>query len=222
MRVLSWTQLFYPYIGGVEVHSLKLMQALRKRGHTVAAVTSHGALSLPDRDSVDGIDVHRFRFQEALSQRRLDLYAAERGRLSKVKEAFGADLVQVYFTDPSVLFHFQTQPQRPVPTVIGIQLPFRRAVAGPIPSRAGHCVRRPGLWRPPTPCWNTHAGLCRKSRLVRRSYTTASRCRPKRRNRWISKLQGSCASEDWSERRDLTEPWKPWSCCGKGFLQPGW
>lgn len=128
MRLLFWTQLFHPYIGGIEVHALNLIQALRDRGHTVTVVTSHGSLLLPDCDSVDGIEVHRFRFYEALRERRLDIYAAERTRLSQLKEAVCPNITHVYFPDPSVLFHLRTQSQGQIPAVISIQIALTTGV----------------------------------------------------------------------------------------------
>jgi hypothetical protein len=51
MRILFWSELFWPYIGGIEVLGMKLLGALRQRGHEVAVATSHGSLPLPDEDT---------------------------------------------------------------------------------------------------------------------------------------------------------------------------
>lgn len=50
-RVLYWTELFWPEIGGVEVLSVALVPALRERGWELAVVTSHGhgQAGLPER-----------------------------------------------------------------------------------------------------------------------------------------------------------------------------
>jgi glycosyltransferase involved in cell wall biosynthesis len=60
MRVLFWSELFWPYIGGVETLSTKLLSALRKRGYEVIVVTSHHYLDLPDGAQYKGIPVYRF------------------------------------------------------------------------------------------------------------------------------------------------------------------
>lgn len=122
MRILFWTELFWPSIGGIEVRCRKLAKALLSRGHEVAVVTSHGNERLPDEDSVDGIAIHRFRFLEALTSRRLDLFATERRRLSRVKEAFRPEIVHVMFTDPTVFFHWQTHKASPALTVVTIPI----------------------------------------------------------------------------------------------------
>ena len=76
MRILYWTELFLPSIGGIEVRCRYLARALRARGHEAAVVTSQGNDPLPNRDAVDGIAIHRFRFLETLAERQLDLFAS--------------------------------------------------------------------------------------------------------------------------------------------------
>jgi hypothetical protein len=48
MRVLFWSGLFWPYIGGPEVLAADLLPALPQRGYQLAVVTSHDSLDLPD------------------------------------------------------------------------------------------------------------------------------------------------------------------------------
>jgi len=122
MRILFWTELFWPYVGGVEVLGVRLLGALRRRGHEAAVVTSHGSLELPDEDAHLGVRIHRFRFLEALGDRRLDLYAEARRRLVRLKQEFRPDLVHINFTDPSVLFHLQTQSGAPVPMLVAVRV----------------------------------------------------------------------------------------------------
>jgi Glycosyl transferase 4-like domain len=62
VRVLWWSELFAPYIGGVEVLGSRLLPALQRRGHEVAVITGHGSLDLPDRGEFDGVAVHRLPF----------------------------------------------------------------------------------------------------------------------------------------------------------------
>ena len=69
MRILYWTELFYPYIGGVEVLGAQFVSALAQCGHDIEVVTSHGSLELPDRDEFQGTTIHRFPFLSALQSR---------------------------------------------------------------------------------------------------------------------------------------------------------
>ena len=122
MRVLFWAELYWPYVGGIEVHGRTFLRALRERGHDVQVVTSHGSLTLPDEEVHEDVPIHRFQFLKALAERRLDWFAQIRARLSRLKHDYQPDIVHLSFTDPSALFHLQTQPARPVPTVTSIRV----------------------------------------------------------------------------------------------------
>ncbi len=69
MKVLFWTQQYWPYIGGVEVLSRHFIADMRAKGIEFFVVTGHGNLDLPDEDEVDGIPIYRFRFLQALASR---------------------------------------------------------------------------------------------------------------------------------------------------------
>jgi glycogen(starch) synthase len=122
VKILFWTELFWPSIGGIEVGCRALAKGLIGRGHEVSVVTSQGAEPLADEDAIDGIRVHRFRFLEALNTKNVALFASERRRLASLKQRLRADVVHVQFTDPTVLFHWQTHAAAPSATVIGIPI----------------------------------------------------------------------------------------------------
>jgi hypothetical protein len=67
VRVLYWVQRFWPHIGGVEVHSVRFLRAMRERGFELTVLTSPGDLDLPAADSFEGIPLYRMRFEAALS-----------------------------------------------------------------------------------------------------------------------------------------------------------
>ncbi len=57
MIILFLSRLFYPHIGGVEKHVLKLSQELIKKGHRIIVITeNHG---WKDKEIIDGINVIR-------------------------------------------------------------------------------------------------------------------------------------------------------------------
>jgi glycogen(starch) synthase len=85
-------------------------------------VTSQGNHQLPDEDSIDGISIHRFRLLESLEWKRLDIHSRDVRRLRDLKMKLRPDVVHVMFTDPTVIFHWQTDKTSPVPTVIGIPI----------------------------------------------------------------------------------------------------
>ncbi len=128
MRLLFWSALYWPHIGGVEVFSIKLLAALRGRGHEVAVVTSHGSLDLPDEDTHEGVPIHRMPFLSALRERDPAAFMAARRRVAGVKESFAPDVVHIHFSDPSVLFHLETAAAHPAPFLVTIHALPKHAV----------------------------------------------------------------------------------------------
>jgi glycogen synthase len=138
VKILYWTQLFHPHIGGVEVLGVHYVRALRACGHEVAIVTSHGSLDLPDHDVIDGLPIDRFRFAEALERRDPRAILAAERRLGALKRAFAADVVHLQLTDASVFFHLRTAEAHPAPVVVAISvsLPVARPAAASVLGRA--------------------------------------------------------------------------------------
>ncbi len=130
MKILFWTEQFWPSIGGIEVRCQNLGEELSRRGHEVCVVTSHGSHDVPDEDTINGIAVQRFGFLEALSTNRLDLFASERHRLVALKKSFRPDVAHVMLTDPTVLFHLQTEKAYPAPTVVTIPIGIDKLKGG--------------------------------------------------------------------------------------------
>ena len=122
MRVLFWTELFWPYIGGVEVLGAKFILALRERGYEFAVITSHGALDLPDEETYQEVPIHRFQFWKALTGRDVDLLARTTREVSRLKRAFRPDLVHINFTDPTAFFHIRTSRAHPAPLLVSIRI----------------------------------------------------------------------------------------------------
>jgi glycogen(starch) synthase len=109
MRVLYWTEVFWPHVGGVQTASLQLIPALQKRGHEFIVVTSHSGLDLPDEAEHDGISIYRFPFQEVLANRDLGALKTTAERVVALKQAFKPDLIHLNSSDPGALFHHITR-----------------------------------------------------------------------------------------------------------------
>ena len=108
MRILFWSELFWPYIGGAEVFATSLLTALRERSHEIIVVTRQDSPDLPLQDQYQGIPVHRFPFWTAFANHNVDQLIAARQGLAKLKRAFRPDLVHIHAFGPSVLFHLDT------------------------------------------------------------------------------------------------------------------
>jgi glycogen synthase len=133
VRVLYWTQLFWPYIGGVEVLAAEFLPAMRSRGYEFAVVASHGALDLPDEGEYRGIPIHRFPFQTALTGRNVDQLMTALHGIARLKRALKPDLIHINLSDPSIFFHVHSSAVHPAPVLVtlSVALPNRQAAAEP-------------------------------------------------------------------------------------------
>lgn len=166
MRILLWTELFWPYIGGGEVLSAKFAVAMKSRGHQLAVITSHGNLDLPDEDDYQGIPVYRFDFWEALSKRKVDLLVRARQRVASLKRLFRPEIVHIFFTDPSVFFHLQTSEAFPAPMLLSLHIGLPQRVNSEILSSCEHFTQRSGSRQRRKRCSPPPDGLCLKSFLI--------------------------------------------------------
>lgn len=140
MRVIYWTALYAPYIGGVEVLGAGLLAGLRRLGHDPLVVTSHGNLDLPDVGEHEGVPVHRFYFQSAIATQDLEQILRARKRLAALKREFRPDLVHINITDPSFFFHYQTANawRAPLLVTLPVFMPDAATMAGSLLGRALH------------------------------------------------------------------------------------
>jgi glycogen(starch) synthase len=117
MRILCWSDLFWPYIGGGEIFAAKLLMALRER-HEFIVVTRQDTADLPPEDSYQGIPVYRFPFCTALAGRDMIQMLAAKRRITELKRTFAPDLVHVQNFGPSVLFLRETADVSPTPLLL--------------------------------------------------------------------------------------------------------
>jgi glycogen synthase len=103
-RVLFWSELFWPYIGGNEAVSARLVPALRDKGYDFTVVTSHQSLELPDREDYRGIPVHRFPFRAALASRCIETITALRREMASFVGRMAPELIHVSCVGPSSYF----------------------------------------------------------------------------------------------------------------------
>ena len=68
MRVLFWSDRFWPAVGGIGTSARRLLRALRARGHKIVVVTLKEYSDLPEKDEYEGIPVYRFPFWSAIAE----------------------------------------------------------------------------------------------------------------------------------------------------------
>ena len=130
MRVLFWSERFWPTIGGVSLSASGLLSALRKRGYEFTLVTLADYHDLPEEDEYQGIPVHRLPFWTALSTGDVVQVVELRRRVQDIKREFSADLIHIAFLGASVLFHFQTIGEQPMPLLVSLDSGIPKGEAG--------------------------------------------------------------------------------------------
>src|SRR5262249_46821221 len=123
MRILYWTESFWPRIGGSEAAAAVLINELRRRGHEFDVVTRQWSPDQPPSDEWHGVAVHRVASNEGTVER-LDLneILPLRQRVAAIKRKFKPDLVHVGLTGPSLFLQNFTAGQFPAPTVITLHV----------------------------------------------------------------------------------------------------
>lgn len=98
MRILYFTEWFWPQIGGLQVLSAQLLSALRDRDHSVVVITEDDFGSLPASDTFRGIPVHRFGLVPALHARDVERIAAARRSIGDLCRTFAPDVIHCAFS----------------------------------------------------------------------------------------------------------------------------
>jgi glycogen(starch) synthase len=104
MRILCWSELFWPYIGGAEVFAARMLSAWSARGYEPVVVTAHDWLSLPDDDTYNGTPIFRFPFRTAIKARDIESIHALRHRVADLVRRLRPDLYFLNGVGPSALF----------------------------------------------------------------------------------------------------------------------
>lgn len=120
MRILFWSDNFYPGIGGVEVLGAALLLALRERGHEFVVVGGPFLPGADDPTSFHNIPVYRFPFEYLIHPSGPEMVARTKHRLNELKQTFRPDLVHMFQTLTGFVFHLETQKASPAPTLLSL------------------------------------------------------------------------------------------------------
>jgi glycogen(starch) synthase len=133
VRVLFWSETFWPRIGGVERLAAGLLPALRDHGHEFAVVTwvDDGAAG---ECCFEGIRIHRFPFFSNPEGDGATLTLEQVDEVRRLKRSFVPDLVHVNSCGRSAWFHLVTNAAA-APTLVTLHQPLpheidRASVAG--------------------------------------------------------------------------------------------
>ena len=118
MRVLFWTPVFWPKIGGVEVHAGKLLPALRERGYEFLVLTTRSSPDQLESEEYQGIPVYRLAFWHHANYSQIDELVRIRQKVVTVKRAFSPELLHINAVDIGNFFHLVTADVAPAPLLV--------------------------------------------------------------------------------------------------------
>ena len=118
MRVLFWTPVFWPKIGGVEVHAAKFLPALCARGYEFLVLTTQISSDQPESEQYQGIPVHRLAFWHHPNYTRIEELVQIRKKVTLLKRAFSPDLLHINAVDIGNFFHLVTADVAPAPLLV--------------------------------------------------------------------------------------------------------
>jgi glycogen(starch) synthase len=123
MKILFWTELFSPHIGGIEVFSAQFIKVLLSLEYRVEVVTSHSGARLPDISEKEGIRIHRFPFQKALIRRDIKEIKQISAKVIRMKKHFRPDIIHINTIQPSLFFFYHTRASFPAPFILTLHQP---------------------------------------------------------------------------------------------------
>ena len=118
MKILFWTESFWPYIGGVETLAARLLPQLKKKGHEFIIVTGHHHYDLPDKDTFQDIPVYRFRFRQIIEDKSIYEMFSIQKKIGTLKHRFQPDLIHLNMFGPGTWFYLKTEKDFPSPLLI--------------------------------------------------------------------------------------------------------
>jgi glycogen(starch) synthase len=117
MRILFWSETFWPRIGGVENLAARLLLALRVHGYEFVVVTWANT-KVPDEIRYQDIPVRRFPFFSGGHRDGLRSMIENRREVARLKQQFAPDLVHINSYGRSVLYHLNTTSAHPAPVLV--------------------------------------------------------------------------------------------------------
>jgi glycogen(starch) synthase len=130
MRVLFWSETFWPVIGGAQLAAENLLLALQERGHRFIVITRRDSADLPQEAAFKGIPVYRFPFCSAYVRGDIGQVARARKEVARLKRTFAPELVHISGFGPSVLFHLETSHAHPAPSLMTLHGERYKEVVG--------------------------------------------------------------------------------------------
>ena len=118
MRVLFWSSVFWPKIGGVEIHAANLLPSLKARRYDYLVITTQVADDQADFEYFQGIPIYRLPFWRQSSYSDMDQLVQVRKKVMELKRDFAPNLVHINRIDPSIFFYHFTRSAAATPLIV--------------------------------------------------------------------------------------------------------
>lgn len=120
MRVLFWSEGFWPSIGGVEVLAAKLVPALAQRGHEILVVTDDDRGRLSAHDAFRSVPIRRLSMRDALLAHAPDRVGNMQAAVTALIEEHAPDVVHLNCMGPTAFFLRRSAQQRMRPMLVTV------------------------------------------------------------------------------------------------------
>ncbi len=121
MKILFWSEFFWPHIGGIEVRVGHLAAELCHQGHECAVITNRVPSELPAQESWRGMTIHRMNIRQTVESRDVRRLRRLCEEVRELRRTFRPDLEQVYVSGPSFPIQRVTNREPLLPTITSVQ-----------------------------------------------------------------------------------------------------
>ncbi len=95
MKILFWTDGFWPRIGGIETQGLLFVEGMQERGHQYIVLAQKEGLDSKEDEVYKGIIIKRFDFNRTFSKVGLKNLTSIELYLQKIAKEFQPDIIHV-------------------------------------------------------------------------------------------------------------------------------
>jgi glycogen(starch) synthase len=126
MRILLWSEAFWPSVGGSEIAATTLIDALRQRDHEFIVITRKHAPDEQAHSDYQGVAIHRLPVdQDAVDRMDFGTILPMRHQVATIKTNFKPDVIHISLPGPSLLLHRLTEAScYQAPTLVSLHVPL--------------------------------------------------------------------------------------------------
>jgi 1,4-alpha-glucan branching enzyme len=125
MKIVFWTDAFWPRKGGIETHLVQLITGLQKKGHECLVVAQKDRTEHKEEEIYRGITIKRFDFRSIMIKRQLNALRLINDYLNTVLQNFEPDIVHLHDADGMSAFTFSFFRKKfSIPIIFSMHLHF--------------------------------------------------------------------------------------------------